>query len=555
MAISKVVKNLARTQEILSVFLKHGFGDLLQRMGLEKYLISLKAIRRPPVEPDLELQTTPRRFRAVLEELGGAFVKLGQVLSLRPDILPADWIEALVPLQDEVATVEFDLIRATLAEDLGYLEDIFQYLDPEALAAGSIAQVHAGTTSQGTQVVVKVRKPGVKRKILQDCDVLAALAEILERHVPESRIFRPMQLVDEFRRAVNRELDFTAEGQNLDRFRANFQEYPRVIFPEPDWERTTERVLTMERVEGTKISLVERLHAQGTDTRSVAEVLAQALLRQVLEHGFVHGDPHPGNILVVDGDKVCFLDCGMVARLDERLQEDLLLLVSGGLRKDMDMVADVLLNMNALPPDMDRTAFLREGGLFLDRYHSLPLKRVSLRTLMRDLTEMIHKFRIQVPSELLLVAKALVSLEELGTRLSPDFDAAATAQPIVWEMVLKSYSPGRLGKKIFMQSRDLLRLVRDVPSDLRMFARILRDNELRITVEHRGVTEGFRHVDTAAKRLSMSIVIGSLIVGSSLVILAGQEPMYRGVPLLGIAGLLISAAMGMWLIMTMLRKD
>ena len=243
MAISKVVKNLARTQEILSVFLKHGFGDLLQRMGLEKYLVSIKGIGRPSVDPDLELRTTPRRFRAALEELGGAFIKLGQILSLRPDILPPDWIEALIPLQDEVGTVEFDLIRSTLEDDLGKIEESFQYLDPVALAGGSVAQVHAGITSQGTAVVVKVRKPGVKRKILQDCDVLAALSEILERHIPEAQNYRPIQLVDEFRAAVIRELDFTIEGQNLDRFRTNFEQNPKITFPAPDWDRTTERVL------------------------------------------------------------------------------------------------------------------------------------------------------------------------------------------------------------------------------------------------------------------------------------------------------------------------
>ncbi len=546
---------MARSQEILGVFFRHGFGDLLQRMGLDKYLVSLKMLTSPPPEPEFELKTTPRRFRDALEELGGGFIKLGQILSLRPDVLPANWIEALTPLQDGVSPVEYELIRDSLEQELGPIDKCFQWLDSTPLAAGSVAQVHAGRTNSNSEVVVKVRKPGVKKRMLQDCDILEALAEILERHVPESRNYRPVQIVGEFRKAVTHELDFTREGQNLDRFRSNFADYEAILFPAPDWERTTERVLTMDRIEGTKVSLVETLREQGTDTKAVAETMAEALLRQVLEHGFVHGDPHPGNILVVDGRKVCFLDCGMVGRLDERTQENLLLLVSAGIRKDMDLIADVLMDMNALPLDIDRGAFLAEGGLFLDRYHSLPLKRLSLRTMIRELMDFIHKFRIQVPSDLLLVAKALVSLEEVGTRLHPGFDAAAAAQPIVWQIVLKSYSPGQLGKKIFLRSREIMRLMRDIPSDLRVFTRILRDNELRVVVEHRGIVEGFRHVDRAAKRVSISIVIGALIVGSSVVILAGQEPLYMGVPVLGIGGLCVSAAMGLWLMITTLKKE
>jgi len=547
MPIAKMVKNLIRAQEILTVFFRHGFGDLLERTGLTQYL---KAIPQEEAASSPHLMTPGHRFRNALEELGGAFVKLGQVLSTRPDILPASWIAELAPLQDEVAAIDFALIRQSLEEELGPLSESFLSVNPEPLATASVAQVHAAVTLSGDSVVVKSRKPGIKETILQDCDILEAIAESLEKHVQESQIYGPTQIVQEFRAAVTEELDFTREGQNLERFRSDFGPDAVITFPAVYWNQTTECVLTMEHIQGVKISLVDKLREQGVDAPLVARRLAEAILRQILEFGFFHADPHPGNLLVLEGDRVCFLDCGMVGRLDGLLRENLVLLVSAGLRKDVTVVADILTDMAALPEDIDRAQFLRQTHLLLGRYYNIPLKRLRMDQLMNDLISLVHTFRIRIPSDMVLVAKALITLEGVGRTLDPEFDSVSVARPFVREIVLTTYGPRFLVRRVTEGAHDILRLLRSLPSDIREMSRTMRENRFRITLDHIGLKEQVQVLDSAAKRLSVSIVIASLVLGSSTMAQAQLEPRFFGVPVIALGGFAIAGALGLWLVLS-----
>ncbi len=555
MPLPRMLKNLFRTQEILTVFVRHGFGDLLQRMGLDRLLKKTRPASAEGEQAEPELLTTPRRFRNALEELGGGFVKLGQVLSTHPDILPARWIEELTPLQDSVTPLDFETVRNTLEEDLGPAADRFGRVDPTSLASASVAQVHRGSTREGKEIAIKIRKPGIKKLILQDCDILEALAELLERHVPESRSYRPLAMVKEFRKAVSDELDFQREGENLDRFRANFGSHPEVTFPAVYWDLTTERVLTMEWVQGIKVSLKEELVRQGVDTKLVARNLATAILRQILEFGFFHGDPHPGNLLVLEKEAVCFLDCGMVGRLDERTRDNLVLLVAAGLRKDTEALYNILSDMNAIPDDLDRALFNREVNVFLERYYGIPLKRLRLSLLIDDLNQLVRKFRIEIPSDMVLVGKALITLEGVGRALDPDFDAISVAEPFIKEMVLASYGPRVIGRKLLVTARDLIRFLADLPSDLRELTRTFRENQLRITVEHKGLREAFALLDHASRRLSLSLLTASIIVGSSIIVLAAPEPRILGVPIIGLLGFAVSGILGLWLIISLRKTD
>lgn len=554
MPFARMVRNLLRSQEIVTVFFRHGFGDMMHRMGLDRYLPSSRE-GGPDGEEGPALKSAPRHFREALEELGGAFVKLGQLLSTRPDILPATWIDELVRLQDEVAPIDFELLKEPLESDLGPIESNFRSIDPTPLAAASIAQVHRGVTLDGEEVVIKIRKPETKRTILQDCEILEALAELLERHIPESRVYRPLEVVQEFRQAVSEELDFNTEGQNLDRFRADFAGRPSFMFPEVHWDQTTERVLTMELVRGIKVSLVDQLRASGISTTEIARVLAEGILRQILEFGFFHADPHPGNVLVVGEQTVCFLDCGLVGRLDEGMRENLILLVSAGVRKDAQAIADILLDMNALPEELDRVRFLKEAHLFLERYYRVPLKRLQIKSIIDDIVRLVRRFRIQIPTDLLLVGKALMTLEGLGRKLDPEFDAVAVAQPYVKEMVLTTYGPKYFSRKIVQGSYDLLRLIRDLPSDLRELLHTLRDNQLRVVVDHQGLKEAFQEINRASKRISVSIINAAIVLASAVIVLAGKGPEIFGIPALGLVGFGIAAVMGIWmLVVTRMKK-
>lgn len=554
MPIAKIVGNLLRTQEILSVFLRHGFGDLVRRAGLGGYLTSDNDKLTDRTEPTPEKAPSARRFRLALEDLGGAFVKLGQVLSTRPDILPPAWTDELRRLQDDVGAVDFELIKHTLEEELGPTETRFTSVSPTPLAVGSIAQVHRGIMFDGTDVVLKVRKPGVKKAILRDCDVLEGIAELLEKHIPESRNYRPLELVNQFRRAVQGELDFSEEARNLDRFALDFRSSPDILFPQVYWDQTTERVLTMQRMIGTKISLLDQLKGDGAQPKELAETLAESLLRQILEHGFFHGDPHPGNLLVIDGSKICFLDCGMVGRLDERTKHNFVLLVEAGIRKDPETVADLLLGMDALPEDLDRSVFVREVDIFLERYTRIPLKRLRLKSIIDEAMDIIHKFSIQVPPDVLLVSKALITLESITRDLDPDFDVVPFIEPFVREMIVSEYGPRMIAKNLYQSARDVMRLLRDLPSDLRELARTLRDNQMRIVLEHHGLKEAFQELDRASKRISISIIIASIVLASSIVVHARAGPLMHGIPVLALGGISVAVIMGLWLLFTAFGK-
>lgn len=554
MTLSKMVRNLFRTQEILSIFFFHGFGDVVQRMGLSKYL-KISHSKESAGDGEIGLKSSARRFREALEKAGGAFIKLGQLLSTRPDILPKRWIDELTPLQDEVAAVPYEAVERTIEDDLGPISERFAYIDPVPLAAGSIAQVHRGLTLNQENIVIKVRKPGVRRVILQDCDILEALAELLEKHVPESRNYRPVQLAEEFRNAIVGELDFTQEANNIDRFREDFKDHPNVVFPTVVWNLTTERVVTMKMIEGVKISLIEPHSEDGDLPERISHVLAEALLKQVLEFGFFHGDPHPGNLLVVNGQKVCFLDCGLVGRLDELTREHLLLLVSAGIRKDTRAMADILLEMNALPPDLDRPQFLREAYLFVEKYHRVPLKRLRMSSLVEDVMELIRKFGVQIPSDLVLVAKVIMYLESVGRKLDPDFDAVAVADPYIRRIVLESYGPAYVGRKVAQGTQEVLRLLTVLPNELREVLRTLRENRMKLVVEHRGLREPSRAMEQASRRLSLGLVIAALILGGSVVTVSPAKPLFLGLPMVSLIAFSLAGALGFWIMISAFRNN
>jgi ubiquinone biosynthesis protein len=553
MPLTKMMRNIMRTQEILKVFFRHGFGDLLDRMGLSRFLTAQQDVDMPVEAVDRDLKSSARHFREALQELSGAFIKLGQVLSTRPDVLPKSWILELIPLQDNVPAVEFDVLKITLEEELGPQAGHFQSVDPNPLASASIAQVHRATTNEGDDAVVKIRKPGIKQLILQDCDILQAAAELLERHVPESRNYRPLEVIEHFRRTVLEELDFTREGQNLELFNEYFKESDEVQYPRVYWEHTTECVLTMQRIEGTKISLVEVLRHDGIDPREVARILAEAVLRQALQYGLFHGDPHPGNVMVLSDGSVCFLDVGMVGRLDERTRENLLMLVYAGVYKETQTITDILLEMNALPENLDRVRFQRELNLLLERYYRIPLKRIRIEALVEDLMETIRKFRIQVAPDLLLVGKAVITLEGIGRALDPDFDTVAVAKPIIEDMVHTHYGPSYWVKKAYNGAREVYHLFRELPGDIRELSHNLRNNRFTIVIEHTGLKEPMERIDEASKRISLSMVISSIVIASSVIALASIEPRFLGVPVLGLVGFAIAVGLSIWLVFTTIR--
>ncbi len=547
-------RGLRRSQQILAVLVKYGFGDLLGTLRLRHPLIARMPVPLPKLRQIEEL-SRPERLRRAFEELGPAFIKLGQLLSLRPDLIPSEYASELAKLQDEVAPFPFAEVRKKIEEQLGKpLEQLFAEFDEEPLAAASLAQVHRARTKSGEEVAVKVQRPGIREVIRADLIVLEELAGLIARYVPESELYDPVGAVREFAKTLRHELDFIREGRNIELFRRNFAGDETVHIPGVFWELTTREVLTMEWIEGIKITDLEGLERAGLDRRQVALNGANLVLKQVFEHGFFHADPHPGNILVLEGNVLAPLDFGMVGRLDEPLQLQLGELLIGVVRKDIDRVIRALREMGSLDERTDPGGLRRDLADFIDRYYRVPLAQLEVGQLLDEALTLFREHRVRLPASLVMMGKALVIAEGVGRLLYPELDMITLAQPYIQRLVLRRLAPGREARAWTIALEESARLLRELPTELRLLLSRLRRGELRAQLEHRGLDRLILELDRASNRLAFALIIAALIVGSALVMQLPVGPKLWGLPLFGFLGFGLAAVLGFWLALAILRS-
>ena len=423
---SKVYRDIGRYRQILKVLAKYGFGDLIS---------SVKRRWRAP--KGIKELGRAERARLALQELGPTFIKLGQMLSMRPDLITPEFGEEFKKRQDEVPPCDFEEIKGVLEEELkAPLESKFSRFDPLPIAAASLAQVHKAEIN-GEPVAVKVQRPGIRRVIETDIDILLQIAGIVKRRLGDEAPFDPVGIVNEFAKSIYRELDFTREANNMLRFARNFQNDPTVYVPKVYWELTTRRVLTMEFVDGIKISDVERFESLGLDRRTVALNGAKAVLKEIFEHGFFHADPHPGNIFVIKGNVIVPVDFGMVGRLTSKEMESLGRLLTGMVYKDAGLIVRTLYQLGMLEETRDTDELERDISDFLDRYYKRPLYQLDMRAIMDELMWIVRSHRVKVPSSYTLMLRALVTMEGVGRLLDPQFDMFALAKPYVLRMTAR----------------------------------------------------------------------------------------------------------------------
>src|SRR5574341_235671 len=421
-ALAGGARDLGRVQEIATVLLRYGFGDLVRRLGVAVHWKE----RGQPLELD-----SPQRVRRALQELGPTFVKLGQILATRVDLFPPEWIEEFEKLQDQAPPSDFDAVRMQLAEDLGAPpEEIFTAFEAEPIAAGSIAQVHRARSADGTELAVKVRRPGIVPVVEADLRLLARLAETIEAHFPDLAGLRPREVVRQFTRTMRAELDLAAECRNAERVATAFRERPEIVVPRVYWEWTGERVNVQAFVDGTPSRDPAALEAAGLDRRALAHHGAQAMLKMMLDDGFFHADPHPGNVFYLPGNRVAFIDFGMVGHLSERRRDELVQLLNGLVGRDAEAVVDILLEW-AGPAKVDADKLAGDVDAFIDRYHGVPLEELRMSAMLADITAMLREHRLALPPDLALVLKACLTLETYGRELDPQFDMVGEAAPFL----------------------------------------------------------------------------------------------------------------------------
>jgi len=549
------IRHLRRYREIAQVLLRHGFGELVELVErLPSLPLPRRLLRR--LRPPAPALGTPRRLRMALEELGPTFIKLGQVLSTRPDLLPPDFIAELSRLRDDVPPGPWEPVRQLIEEELGApLEELFASFDPQPLAAASLAQVHPATLADGTEVVVKVQRPGIEGTIETDLEILADVARLFQERTVLGDIYDLPGVVEEFAATLRAELDFYREGRNADRFRANFAGEGFLYIPKVYWDLTTRRVLVLERIEGIRIDDVEALDAAGYDRYRVALHATRMVVKEVLEDGFFHADPHPGNFVVMPGEVIGAMDFGMVGYLTHRDRTDLVRLYIYVVQLDEEGIVEQLVRMGMVGGKVDRDRLRRDVGRLLRKYQGLPLKAIRAGEIMQEALPIAFRHRLRLPSELWLLGKTLAMMEGVGMRLYPDFDPFTVSEPYVRRFIIQLLSPAEWGSTLLRSMSDWAYLTTLLP---RVGARLLTQaerGELEIGLRHLGLEQALRRLDRLVSRLSLSLLVAAMIVGLALLVpafhLAEQGGLMTALVVAGFVGV---SLLGFWLILSILRS-
>ena len=547
------VRDLGRLHDIASVLIRYGFGDMVRRIGMAGALERAGRALHWHEPEELARLEPPARVRRTLEELGPSFVKLGQILATRVDLFPAEWIAEFSKLQDAAPAISFDELLPQLTEDLGAPpETVFARLETQALAAASLAQVHRAWLADGTAVILKVRRPGIRPIVEADLRLLARLAEIVESEAPELRRYRPREVVRQFTLSLRRELDFSAEGRNAERIAANFAAHPEIVVPRIHWSWTGERLNVQDHVEGIPGRDLAAVEAAGLDRKLLARRGARAVLKMMLEDGFFHADPHPGNVFYLPDNRIAFIDFGMVGRLSEERRYQLAVLLHGLVSHDAEKVVEVLLDWSG-GEQIDSGTLQPEIDAFVDQYQGVPLKSLDLGAMLSDLVAILREHGLVLPSDLALLIKAFITLEGIGRQLDPDFDMAGEATPFLEQVLLAHAAPGAILQRGWRTLSGALALIAGLPQDLRQLLRSARSGKLQVQVEVLPLKHFGERLDRAVSRLALSIVTAALIVGSAIVMTVEREPALPGLPSLGLLGFIAAVIGGIWVLLSIWR--
>lgn len=498
-------------------------GRVLARNGFEwmwsKWKIGsvLGPAERTAIDGKVGARSQPERLRMALEELGTTFIKIGQVLSTRPDLVPPDYLAELSKLQDNAPRVPYAEIAATIEQEFGRKpEELFQTFELEARAAGSIAQVHAATLADGTAVVVKVRRPGIDKLVEQDLAVLGQVTRFLAQHTDFGRKHDLEGMVEEFTYTLRNELDFTREGQNAERIAAQFADDPRVHVPKMYWDFSGPTVLTMEDIRGIKIDDLAALDSAGVDRHALAETCTHIALVQVLEHGFFHADPHPGNFFVLNDGSVALIDYGMVGRVNDRMRASLVRLAIAVSRHDGEGLFEELLSLGAAKGRVDRDAVLRDLERLMEEYDGVPLGRLSVAKLFRDVSATARRNDLRLPSDLVLLARVVAMDEGMGAHLDPGFNFTEFSKPYFERFWRNSHSLPEICRRLQEGAMALADLGKDLPRSLQRLSSMAERGEITVTSRLEVPDAEIKKLQNAANRIAMSIILAALIVGLSV---------------------------------------
>jgi ubiquinone biosynthesis protein len=540
----RLVRNAGRFHEVVSVAVKYGLAPWLTNVKAEWVQRQLRSNDGQQIG-DL---SEPVRVRMALTELGTTFIKLGQILSTRADLVGPELAAELANLQSDTPADSPESVVETIKSEFGkHPDELFREFDSGALASASIGQVHRAVLEDGTRVVVKVQHAGIEEKVQNDLEILVQLAELAETHSRELAQYRPVATATEFQRTLLDELDFTREQRNLSRFAQNFRSEPGVCFPAPHPDRCTTRVLTMDALFGISVSKRDQLLESGFDLSDIARRGANMFLEMVFRDGFYHADPHPGNLMVLQDAVVGVLDCGMVGRVDEHLREQIEDLLMAAVDRDADQLLDTVVQLGEVPADFDRGRLKGELVEFIEEYGTQSIDQFDLSGALNGMTEIIRRHHILLPSRVSLLIKMLVMLEGTAGQLSPDFNIVELLEPYRVESIKRRLSPQRMWRKLQNAHRDWSRLAESFPGDVSDLMNRIRRGSFDVKLEH-------RRLDTIVNRLVLGVLTAALFVGSSFLWGNNVKPLLWETSVPGAAGCIVAVCLGAMLIQA-IRKS
>ncbi|HTI72738.1 MAG TPA: AarF/ABC1/UbiB kinase family protein [Candidatus Limnocylindria bacterium] len=551
--IGRAVEHAQRYRSIVGTFAKYGYADVVERLPLRGAVRWTFRLPAPPSEPIRKLSQA-RRLRHALEELGPTFVKLGQLLASRSHLLPKAMLDELEQLHDNVPPVPFSEVKTVIEAELGRpLAECFASIEEIPLGSASIAQVHAAVLLTGEQVVVKVQRPGIEAIVRTDLQIMADFANLLEKHVEGWAVHRPTAIVAEFAKRMEQELDFNAEAGHISRFADQFANEPTLRAPQVFMEQSALRVLTMERIDGIKVSLLQDLEAANLDRAVIANRVADLVMKQIFVHGFFHADPHPGNIHILPGNVVCFLDFGMMGFLDQRTREVFADLVTAIAQRNESGAASALLRLADAELDPPRQGLESDLAEFMHQHFYRPIGEMIFSKLVNHLFKLTTEHSLTMPPDLFTMLKALSMMENLVSTLDPKHDLIAQAKPFMRQVHMNRLGPKRLLRQLSEFGMEAGEFLRGFPMEVRRVLAQLKGGKAKVTFHHDGLEPLNNTLERVSNRLAFALVLASLLIASSLILHAGIPPRWHGVPVIGLAGYVFAGLMGGWLMLSILR--
>ena len=547
-------RHLRRYRQIVEVLVRHGFGDALSQLGLGRRLgLPVRLLRRHRASAEI---TRAQRVRLALEELGPTFIKFGQIISTRPDLLPSDFITELARLQDDVAPEPLEPIRVCIEEELGRpIEELFASFDPTPMAAASLGQVHAATLPDGEEVIVKVQRPNIDRTIDVDLDILYDLARLSQNRTPLGQTYDLVEIAEDFAHTLRGELDYRREGRNADHFRENFGDEPYLYVPKVYWDYTTRRVLVLEQIHGIKIDNVDALDAAGYDRYRIATHSARMITKEILEDGFFHADPHPGNFVVMPGEVIGLMDFGMVGHLVPTDKGDLARLYIVAMQQDVPGAAEHLMRMGVAGRYVDRIALERDLRRMMHKYYGLSVGEFQVGEMIEEFMTVAFRHRLRFPSNLWLVGKTLGMIEGLGLTLAPDFDMFAVAQDYVRRYRRRMWLPSEWAPSAMRGASDMADLMMRLPKQTTRLLDQAERGQLEGQIRMPDLETATDRLDRIANRLSLSVLAAAFTIAIGMVIpsLDLTWP-WRWLTWFVVAGFLGVSFLGVWLMWSIWRS-